>query len=81
MTYNRTWHQKIQTTFLQAMKGKVIIEKKKLWRKESKNIHKYGKGDMVMVKVNKKDHRLENKLLTNYVETYEIIKENPNNDT
>ena len=81
MTYNRTWHEEIQTTPLQAMKGKVIMEKKKLWWKGSKNFHKYAKGDMVMVKVNKKDHRLENKLSPKYVVTYEIIEENPNNNT
>ena len=81
MTYNRTWHEEIQTTPIQAMKGQVIMEKKKLWQKGFKNFYKYGIGDSVMVKVIKKDHRLKNKLSLNYVGTYEITEENPNNNT
>ena len=82
MTYNRTWHEEIQSTPLEAMEGKIKpIEKKRLWKKGSQNFHKYAIGDLVMVKVNKKDHRLENKLSPNYVGTYRIIEENRNNNT
>ena len=71
-------HEEIQTTSLQATKRKEVTEKKKLWKKGSKNFHKYVIGDMLMLKVNKKDNRLENKLSLNYIGTCEIIEENPN---